>query len=147
MNFAFFYFQEVPQSSPTANDDPSIVKATSGTNLESGVSKDEILKLALNKLKESKKSDDESKSLMPEATTREELMPRSKSDRRADIGERNKERERDRDRERERERDRTKSRDRDRGRDSDRERERDDADREKIKDRAHRSKDRGKELG
>ena len=141
MNFAFFYFQEVPQSSPTANDDPSIVKATSGTNLESGVSKDEMLKLALNKLKESKKSDDESKSLMPEATTREELVPRSKSDRRADIGERNKERER------ERERDRTKSRDRDRGRDSDRERERDDADREKIKDRAHRSKDRGKELG
>lgn len=147
MNFASFNAQEVPQSSPTANDDASVVKATPGTNPESGGSKDEMLKLALNKLKESKKSDDESKSLTLEATTREEFMPKSKSDRRAEIGERNKERERDRDRERERERDRTKSRDRDRGRDSDREREREDADRDKVKDRAHRSKDRGKELG
>ncbi|XP_022932108.1 cyclin-L1-1-like isoform X5 [Cucurbita moschata] len=139
--------KEVPRSSPTAIDDASIAKSIPGTNPESGGSKDEMVKSSLHKLKESKKCDDESKSVLLEATTREELVPRSKPDRRAENGEKNKERERDRDRERERERDRTKSRDRDRGRESDREREREDADREKVKDRAHRSKDRSKELG
>ncbi|XP_023525559.1 cyclin-L1-1-like isoform X3 [Cucurbita pepo subsp. pepo] len=135
--------KEVPRSSPTANDGASIAKAIAGTNPESGGSKDEMVKSSLHKLKESKKCDDDSKSVLLEATSREELVPKSKPDRRAENGEKNKERERDRDRER----DRTKSRDRDRGRESDREREREDADREKVKDRAHRSKDRSKELG
>ena len=143
LNFASFIFQEVPRSSPTANDGASIAKAIAGTNPESGGSKDEMVKSSLHKLKESKKCDDDSKSVLLEATSREELVPKSKPDRRAENGEKNKERERDRDRER----DRTKSRDRDRGRESDREREREDADREKVKDRAHRSKDRSKELG
>ena len=45
--------------------------------------------------------------------------------------------------------DRIKARDRDRGRDSDRERDREETerDRDKVKDRSHRSKDRGKDSG
>ncbi|KAF2295828.1 hypothetical protein GH714_034383 [Hevea brasiliensis] len=77
-------------------------------------------KSALDKLKESKKSDDESKSVNGEA--RDEPIPRSKSEHRAEAsGDRSKDRDRDRDRDRERERDRIKAQDRERSRDSDRE--------------------------
>ncbi|KAF3454394.1 hypothetical protein FNV43_RR04841 [Rhamnella rubrinervis] len=128
--------KEVSQCSPLANDDASASK---------------VPPVAVNtdKLKEYKKSDDESKSMAVEGEAKEEPMQKSKSERsRSEVsGDRNKER--DRERERERERDRLKARDRDRGRDSDRERERDDAerDRDKIKDRGHRSKDRAKDSG
>ncbi|KAG6735650.1 hypothetical protein POTOM_061706 [Populus tomentosa] len=139
---------EIPRtSSLLANNDSTEPKAApSGVNVESGGSKD-ITKVALDKLKESKKTDDESKPAEGEA--REELVPRSKSEHRTEASG-DKSKERDRDRERERERDRIKAQDRDRGRDSDRERERDEIerDRDRAKDRGrHRSKDRGRESG
>ncbi|KAF8394492.1 hypothetical protein HHK36_020701 [Tetracentron sinense] len=129
-----------------ANNDSSTPKAVStAVNSESGGSKDALIKLALDKLKESKKSDDDSKNMPSEGEAREESVLKSKTEPRTEaIGERIKERERDRDRER------PKARDRDRGRDSDREREREkeiERDREKLKDRGHRSKDKGKDSG
>lgn len=108
------------------------------------------------KIKDSKKSDDEPKNLPVEGETKEEPVHKSKSERRTEAGgERSKDRDRDRDRERERERDRDrerdriKSRDRDRGRDSDRERERDESDRDRDREKSHRhrSKDRSKDSG
>lgn len=113
-------------------------------NPESGGSKDAIVKAALDKLKESKKSDDDSKSVHIEVDAREESAPKSKSEQRADAsGDRNKQKERDR------ERDKDRSKGRDRVRDSDREREREETEREreKVKDRVHRSKDKGKDSG
>lgn len=95
-----------------------------------------LVRAALDKLKDSKKSDDDSKSMTIEDELREEPVVKSRSEPRTEgSGERIKERER--------ERERLKSRDRERGRDSDREREREDADRDrdKVKDRRHRSKD------
>ncbi|KAL7003014.1 Cyclin-L1-1 [Sarracenia purpurea var. burkii] len=151
--------QPVPKegslSGPPANNDTSTPKATPTTAiLESGGSKGAIIKAALDKLKESKKSGDDSESMFIGGEAREEPVSKSKSEYRTEAsGERNKERERERDREREKERDREKERlkvrDRDRGRDSDRERERDDTerDRDKSKDRTHRSKDKGKDSG
>ncbi|XP_034702333.1 cyclin-L1-1-like [Vitis riparia] len=150
--------KEVLQSGPSANNDTVTPKAASALiNPESGGSKNSMVKQALDMLKESKKGDDDPKSMAVEGEGREEPIP-SKSEHRTEAsGERNKERDkerererdRDRDRERERERERAKARDRDRGRDSDRERERDeiDKDREKVKDRKHRSKDKGKDSG
>ncbi|KAL3581450.1 hypothetical protein D5086_015782 [Populus alba] len=140
--------KEIPRTTslPANNDSTEPKAAPSGVNVESGGSKD-ITKVALDKLKESKKTDDESKPAEGEA--REELIPRSKSDHRTEASG-DKSKERDRDRERERERDRIKAQDRDRGRDSDRERERDEIerDRDRAKDRGrHRSKDRGRETG
>ncbi|KAJ6429014.1 hypothetical protein OIU84_020618 [Salix udensis] len=136
--------KEIPRStSLPANNDSTEPKATSsGVNVESGGSKD-ITKVALDKLKESKKSDDESKPA--EGDAREDLIPRSKSEHRTEASG-----DKSRDRDRERERDRIKAQDRDRGRDSDRERERDEIerDRDRAKDRGrHRSKDRGRESG
>ncbi|GMP60650.1 hypothetical protein CsSME_00023419 [Camellia sinensis var. sinensis] len=151
--------QPVPKegllSVPPANNDTSTPKAAPATaNLESGGSKGALIKAALDKLKESKKSGDDSESVPVEAEAKEEPVSKLKSERKMDAsGERNKERdwdrERDRDRDREREKDRLKVRDRDRGRDSDREREREDIEREreKVKDRGHRSKDKGKDSG
>ena len=150
--------QEVLQSGPSANNDTVTPKAASALiNPESGGSKNSMVKQALDMLKESKKGDDDPKSMAVEGEGREEPIP-SKSEHRTEAsGERNKERDKERERERERERDRdrdrererAKARDRDRGRDSDRERERDeiDKDREKVKDRKHRSKDKGKDSG
>ncbi|XP_028102689.1 cyclin-L1-1-like isoform X1 [Camellia sinensis] len=159
--------QPVPKegslSVPPANNDTSTPKAAPATaNLESGGSKGALIKAALDKLKESKKSGDDSESVPVEAEAKEEPVSKLKSERKMDAsGERNKERdwdrerdrerekERDRDRDREREKDRLKVRDHDRGRDSDREREREDIEkeREKVKDRGHRSKDKGKDSG
>ncbi|CAL5397387.1 unnamed protein product [Camellia sinensis] len=157
--------QPVPKegslSVPPANNDTSTPKAAPATaNLESGGSKGALIKAALDKLKESKKSGDDSESVPVEAEAKEEPVSKLKSERKMDAsGERNKERdwdrerdrdrerEKERDRDREREKDRLKVRDRDRGRDSDREREREDIEREreKVKDRGHRSKDKGKD--
>ncbi|GMP83494.1 hypothetical protein CsSME_00037387 [Camellia sinensis var. sinensis] len=146
-------------SVPPANNDTSTPKAAPATaNLESGGSKGALIKAALDKLKESKKSGDDSESVPVEAEAKEEPVSKLKSERKMDAsGERNKERdwardrerEKERDRDREREKDRLKVRDHDRGRDSDREREREDIEREreKVKDRGHRSKDKGKDSG
>lgn len=139
--------KEVPQTSPSTTTDATVPKANTTTaSTESGESKDP-LKVPLEKLKVSKKSDDESKPSKGE--TKEDLVSRSKSEHRTEAsGDRSKDRDRDRDRERERERDRVKA-DRDRGRDSDRERDREETERDKdrAKDRGHRSKDRGKDSG
>uniref|UniRef100_A0A5B6Z4U3 Cyclin-L1-1 n=1 Tax=Davidia involucrata TaxID=16924 RepID=A0A5B6Z4U3_DAVIN len=139
--------QPVPKegslSGAPANNDTSTPKAAStAVNLESSGSKGALIKAALDKLKASKKSDDDSKKSMPIEGEARESAAKSKSDNRTEAsGERNKERER--------EKERPKGRDRDRGRDSDRERERDDTerDRDKVKDRSHRSKDKGKDSG
>lgn len=142
--------QEVPQSSPQANNSTTVPnEALAPINPESGGSK---VKAALDRLKDSKKDDDESKSMPSDGEAREEPMQRPKSDHRTEAsGEKSKDRDRERERERDRdrERERRKSRDRDRGRDSDRERDRDEMDRErdKVKDRGYRSKDRMKDSG
>ncbi|KAG5549323.1 hypothetical protein RHGRI_014617 [Rhododendron griersonianum] len=149
-------FQKIPEgllSDPPANTDAGTPKtALAATNLESGGSKGAIIKAALDKLKASKRSGDDSESVPTGGEAREEPVPKSKSEHRTEAsGERNKERdrekERDRDRNREREKERLKVRERDRGRDSDRERERDDSerDRDKVKERGYRSKDKGKD--
>ncbi|XP_015581186.1 cyclin-L1-1 [Ricinus communis] len=133
--------KEVSQASSPANDATAPKAAPAGVSAESGGSRGPIVKPALDKLKDSKKSNDESKAVDGEA--RDEPIPRSKSEHRAESSvERSKER--DRGRERERERDRTKTHDRERGRDSDRERdlEETERERERNKDRGRRSKDR-----
>ncbi|XP_016441263.1 cyclin-L1-1 [Nicotiana tabacum] len=122
------------------------VNEDNGTPGNQEAGKEGVMKASLDKLKDSKKSDDDSKSSMPsEGESKEEP---GKTDHRIDAGgEKNKERERERGRDRERERDkeRLKSRERDRGRESDREREREDfeRDRDKSKERSHRSRDKG----
>ncbi|GAV71407.1 Cyclin_N domain-containing protein [Cephalotus follicularis] len=141
--------KEVPQSSPPADNDSTVLKTTSAVaDIESGGSKGAMVKAAIDKLKDSKKSDDESKSITSVGEARDEPVPKSKSGHRMEGGsDRNKDR--DRDKERDRERDRIKARDRDRGRDSDREREREEIerDRDRVKDRSHRSKDKAKDSG
>ncbi|KAL3644353.1 Cyclin-L1-1 [Castilleja foliolosa] len=128
----------VPKDSllTTTNEDTS---NKNGENQEP--SKDERIKAALDKLKESKKSDDESKRTVDGGeTTREKPDTKLTSDNKTESGgERNKERERGRER--------TRSRDHERGRDSDRERARDDNEkgRDKINERgAHRSSDKAR---
>ncbi|XP_009626704.1 cyclin-L1-1 [Nicotiana tabacum] len=122
------------------------VNEDNGTPGNQEAAKEGVMKASLDKLKDSKKSDDDSKSSMPsEGESKEEP---GKTDHRTDAGgEKNKERERERGRDRERERDkeRLKSRERDRGRESDREREREDfeRDRDKSKERSHRSREKG----
>ncbi|RYQ88398.1 hypothetical protein Ahy_B09g095609 isoform F [Arachis hypogaea] len=125
--------QDVPQSSPLGDADTAVPKGATGeADIESvGVA----LVKQIDKPRESKKSDDESKSAATDGGARDELTLKSKSDRKmeasGDIR-------RDRDRDRER--------DRDRGRDSDREREREEIERDKHKDR-RRSRERSKETG
>ena len=121
-------------------------------NTESNGGKGAMVNVAIDKLKDSKRSDDESKGMSTEGEARDEPILKSKADH---IGETRRNRDRDRDRERDRgrerdrdrDRDRTKSRDRDRGRDSDKEREREEAERDKLKDRGHRSRERAKDSG
>jgi len=116
-------------------------KASQGeANIESMGGKGPVVKVAIDKLKDSKRSDDESKGMATDGEAKEEHMLKSKPDRKSEvIGETRRDRDRDRDRDRERDRDRdrdrTKSRDRDRGRDSDKERE------------GHRSRERAKDSG
>jgi len=144
LSFLFFLFlQEVPQTSPTANTE----LASAAVNPESSESKDALVRVAIDKLKETKKSDDEPKNMPLDGQARDESILKSNPEHRTEASrERNKERERERDRERE---DRSKARDHDRARDSDRERDREETERErdKVRDRNHRSKDRGKDIG
>lgn len=114
-------------------------------NPDANLSKDAIVKAALDKLKESKKTEDDTRTVPAEGDSREETAVKPKVDHKADA---NTERSRDRERERTKTRDRdSRGRDSDydgRGRDSDRDRERDkDLDREREKDRRHRAKDKG----
>ncbi|XP_042513668.1 cyclin-L1-1-like [Macadamia integrifolia] len=129
--------KEGTPNGPAANNDSSSPKAVSAVaNPDASGSKGALIKVACEKLKESKKSDDDTKNLPIDEVMREEPPSKSKADHRQEAsGERN----------REKERERSKARDRDRGRDgrdSDRERER-----EKVKDRSHRSKEKGKDSG
>eukprot|EP01018_Ginkgo_biloba_P026104 Gb_04195 [translate_table: standard] len=127
------------------------------SNAESSGGRDAIIKAALDKLKESKKSDDDTRNISVDGELREDSAAgKSKQlNFRADvIGERSKEKDKERSRPRDRERDREKDRerDRDRGRDWDRDRDRErekemEREREKGKDRSHRSKDKGKDTG
>ncbi|KAI7996822.1 Cyclin-L1-1 [Camellia lanceoleosa] len=116
--------QPVPKegslSVPPANNDTGTPKAAPATaNLESGGSKGALIKAALDKLKESKKSGDDSESVPVEAEAKEEPVSKLKSERKMDAsGKRNKERDWDRDRDRDRKRE--KERDRDREREKDR---------------------------
>ncbi|KAI3865284.1 hypothetical protein MKX03_037262 [Papaver bracteatum] len=115
----------------------STVKGESAlaSNMESGGSKDLLVKVALEKMKE--KGDDDVNSAPHEGET--SLKPKVEQ-RIEGSGERS----------RERERERIKPRDSDRGRDFDREREREKVEREsrdKLKERSRRSKDRGKDSG
>ena len=106
-----------------------------------------MVKAPLDKLKDSKKNDDELKNMSVEGEAREEPLPKSNSDHRTDASrERNRQRE---ERERDREEGRIKARDRDRSRDFDhvRDQEETERDRDKAKDRSHRSKDRAKDSG
>ncbi|XP_023901022.2 cyclin-L1-1 [Quercus suber] len=139
--------KEISQTSPTANIKP----VSAAINPESVGAKEVLVRAAIDKMKDSKKSDDESKNMSVEGEAREEPLPKSNSELKTEASrERNREREKERERERDREReDRIKARDRDRGRDSDRERDREETerDRDKAKDRSHRSKDRGKDSG
>ncbi|KAM5561384.1 cyclin-L1-1 [Rosa sericea] len=127
--------KEVPKSSPPTIADTSNSNApTAAVNPESSGSKG-VSKTAIDKVKDSKESDDESKSMPVDVEGREDLNMKSKTER-----SKSRERERDRDRERERDRDRIKVRDRDRG-------DREEAERDRTKDRGHRSKDRAKDSG
>ncbi|XP_068492935.1 cyclin-L1-1 isoform X1 [Phaseolus vulgaris] len=143
--------KDAPQYSPLADTDTSMPKGAQGeANIESIGGKGAMVKVAIDKLKDSKRSDDESKGTGTDGEAKEEHILKSKSDRKTDVvGETRRDRDRDRDRDRERDRDRdrdrTKSRDRDRGRDSDKEREREEAERDKLKDRGHRSRERAKD--
>lgn len=112
-----------------ANDSstPKSVNSQDGSS-----SKDAIIKAALDKLKESKKSDDDCKTM---SGTKEDDTEKSKSDYKSD-GNAEKNRERDRGRLKAREHDRE-----NRGRDSDRDSRGKDSDRDREKERSHRSKD------
>lgn len=128
-------------SGPPTKDDP---KTATTVMISSGGSKESLGKAAAGKLKESKKNADISQTApLVEDEAKEEQMPRKPR------SEHKLEAEGERIKEREREKDRVKVRDRERGRDSDREREREDGerDREKIKDRTHRSKEKGRDSG
>ncbi|ERN16839.1 cyclin-L1-1 isoform X2 [Amborella trichopoda] len=118
------------------------------TNAEIGGGKEVLRKLALDKLKESKKGEDDTEGVTVDNEGKEEMGGvKTKADHRADLHvERSKEKEREKSKARDRDRDRVRGRsrdlERDRGRDKDTER-----DREKHKDRSHRSKEKGKDSG
>ncbi|RWW21418.1 hypothetical protein GW17_00014428 [Ensete ventricosum] len=114
-------------------------------NSDASLSKEAIVKAALDKLKVSKKTDDDTRNVPAEGDYKEETTVKPKVDHKADA---NTERNYERDRERTKTRDRdSKGRDSDydgRGRDSDRDRDREkDVEREREKDRRHRAKDKG----
>nr|DAD33481.1 TPA_asm: hypothetical protein HUJ06_012332 [Nelumbo nucifera] len=139
--------QQIPKegtpNGAAANNDTAIPKVSAAPNADSSGSKDALIKVVLDKLKESKKSDDDGKSILIEREVREEPPSKPKTEYRQEVGG-------ERNRERERERQKTRDRDRDRGRDSDREREREkdvERDRDKLKERSHHSKDKGKDSG
>ncbi|KAG1326333.1 hypothetical protein COCNU_01G002670 [Cocos nucifera] len=118
---------------------------TPKVNPDASSSKDALIKAALDKLKESKKNDDDAKSVAAEVDAKEDPMEKAKDENKSDA---NLERNRDRERERSKARDRdSRGRDSDhdgRGRDSDRDREWEkELERQRDKERRHRSKDKG----
>ncbi|GLJ20559.1 hypothetical protein SUGI_0374050 [Cryptomeria japonica] len=124
------------------------------SNAESSGGRDAIVKAALDKLKESKKSDDETCNVSANGELRDDsAAAKSKlvSDRMDGSGDRSKDRDKERSRPRDHERHREdRDRERDRGREWERDRKRDkelDREREKGKDRSHLSKDRNKDTG
>ncbi|KAG9450666.1 hypothetical protein H6P81_010631 [Aristolochia fimbriata] len=121
----------------TVNDTSSPKEAVTQ---DAAGSKDILVKAALDKLKLTKKPDDDTKGI-PVEEKKEDSTSKHKSDSRLETSG-----ERIRDRERERFKVRDRDRDRDRGRDSDRDREREkeqERDKEKLKERSHRSKEKG----
>lgn len=133
-------------SVPPANDSSTSPKgASTGASQEAG--KDTLAKVAVDNLNDSKKSDAEYISMPADGQLREEPLSKSMSEHKTEAREERNKSERDKSRGKEREKDRVKSRDRDRGRDSDRDRDRErednEKDRDKIKDRGHRSRDKG----
>ncbi|KAK9084827.1 hypothetical protein Sjap_025238 [Stephania japonica] len=121
----------------TGNDSNTPTAAVPAVvSIETGGSKGSMLKAALDKLKDSKKTDDEPKE-MDIDPEREDSAGKAKVEHRVeDSGERNRERQ--------------KARDRERGRDSERDREREkevERDKDKYKEGSHRSKDKGKDSG
>ncbi|KAL2942264.1 Cyclin-L1-1 [Bienertia sinuspersici] len=147
-------------NTPVASIDTSATKTVS--DADSGGSKDTLVKQALDKMRESKRSDDESKDTTTDGEGREDSIVKSKLELRTETSrersrdrdrererdpERDRNREKDRDRERIRDREKQKSRERERERDSGRERERVDTDREFVKERSHRSRDKAKDSG
>ncbi|CAB4319070.1 unnamed protein product [Prunus armeniaca] len=101
-------------SNKSCNSQPRpIPKAAAEVNPESGGSKGVLAKLAIDKLKDSKESDE---SMPIEGEAIEDFSIKSKSERKMESSG-NKSRDRDRDRERDKERERERDRDRDRDRD------------------------------
>ncbi|CAL2275304.1 unnamed protein product [Prunus armeniaca] len=100
-------------SSKSCNSQPRpIPKAAAEVNPESGGSKGVLAKLAIDKLKDSKESDE---SMPIEGEAIEDFSIKSKSERKMESsGNKSRDRDRERDKERERERDRDRDRDRDR---------------------------------
>jgi len=125
------------------------------SNPESSGGRDAIVKAALDKLKESKKSENDTRTVSVNGELREDFTagkPKQQNHRTDETGDRSKDRDKERSRPRDRERDREKDkeRDRDRGREweRDRDRERDkelEREREKGKDKTYRSKERSKD--
>ncbi|CAL8172563.1 unnamed protein product [Prunus armeniaca] len=105
-----------PNNSPSAIENTSNSKAAAEVNPESGGSKGVLGKLAIDKLKDSKESDE---SMPIEGEAIEDFSIKSKSERKMESSG-NKSRDRDRDRDRERDKERERERDRDRDRDRDR---------------------------
>jgi len=126
------------------------------SNPESSGGRDAIVKAALDKLKESKKSENDTRNVSVNGESREDFTagkPKQQNHRTDETGDRSKDRDKERSRPRDRERDREKDkeRDRDRGREweRDRDRERDkelEREREKGKDKNYRSKERSKDI-
>lgn len=136
----------LPKESPlNGNANDISTPKTSAANPDASSSKDALIKVALDKLKESKRNDDDTKSLPAETDAKEDLVAKPKGESKSDA---NIERNRDRERERLKARDhdsRGRDSDRDsRGRDLDRDRERErELERDREKERRHRSKDKG----
>ncbi|URE35612.1 Cyclin, N-terminal domain [Musa troglodytarum] len=123
----------------------STLKLGAPNSSDASLSKEAIVKAALDKLKVSKKTDDDTRNVAAEGDYKEEATVKPKVDHKADANtERNYERERERTKTRDRD---SRGRDSDydgRGRDSDRDRDREkDVEREREKDRRHRAKDKG----
>ncbi|OMO81189.1 hypothetical protein COLO4_23726 [Corchorus olitorius] len=82
--------QQIPKEvslSPAANNNTNVSNTTPAADLETSGSKETKIKLALDKLKEAKQSDDESKSMPTEGDARDEARHKSKSEHRTESGE------------------------------------------------------------
>lgn len=129
-----------PQATPNGSSTPT---QTGTPNTDAAGAKD-VVKIALDLLKESSKGEDEVPNV-PKEDVNEDISGKAKVEHhRVDAnGDKNKDKER--------EKERSKTRDRERGRDSDRERDREkemERDRDKLRERSHhRSKDKGKDSG